>query len=279
MICHVTYGGKYYKDKIMKHTILIFPTAALALATLACQFITPSIVQGSGNASTEVREVSNFNEIILEGMGNVFITVGETEELSIQADDNLLPLLTAEVQNGALKLGVVRGTNINPVEPITYNVTIKELNGISLAGSGNIYSEPLQSNDLKVTVAGSGDVEVKGLSGTDLSINLPGSGNITINQIDVTSIDTSIYGSGDIKLNGKADNQSIDVYGSGKYIAGDLETANTNILIQGSSNLTVWVENKLDIRVNGSGDVSYYGRPTINQGGYGSGNVSSLGEK
>jgi Putative auto-transporter adhesin, head GIN domain len=263
----------------MKRIFLFFPLAILILVSLACQVAIPYVIYGSGTMDSEARDVSNFEAISLENMGDVYITVGDTEKLTVEAEDNLLPLLTSEVENGVLKLGVVRGRDIHPTKPITFDVTVKDLKNITLAGSGNIYSEPLQTDDMRVLLLGSGDIEVKGLSGKDLSITLTGSGNITIEQIALTSVDTSINGSGDIRLDGGADNQSIDVNGSGKYIAGGLETASANLSILGSSDVTLWVNEALDINVNGSGDVSYYGRPTLNQSGFGSGNVSALGEK
>jgi hypothetical protein len=35
----------------------------------------------------------------------------------------------------------------------------------------------------------------------------------------------------------------------------------------------------LDVNINGSGNIRYYGKPTIDQSGGGSGNLTSLGEK
>ena len=263
----------------MRRVLFFVPLIVLTLVSLACQVAIPGVVTGSSKVVSEVREVSNFDAITLESQGNVYITVGNTESLTIEAEENLLPLLTSDVENGVLRLGVVRGRDINPTKPITYNVTVKSLKNITLAGSGNMYSDPLETDEMKILLAGSGDIEVKGLSGKDLSINLAGSGNITINQVALITVDASINGSGDIRLDGKADKQTISVSGSGKYFAGDLETASADISISGSGGATLWAKEALDILVNGSGNVSYYGRPTINQSGNGSGDLSSLGDK
>lgn len=264
----------------MKLKRYLFIGVLLLLPAMACNAGNiGNTINGSGIITTQTYAVKDFTGVILEGVGDVYITQENTESLSIETDDNLFAQLNIRVSGDDLILGSQPYVNLNPSKSIIYRLAVKDLSDMTLAGSGNIYSEPLQATSLKVTVAGSGDVEVKGLTGTDLSVNLTGSGNITFDQIAVTSIDISIDGSGDIKLNGKVDIQTIEVYGSGKYLAGDLETANADILIQGSCNLTVWVKDKLDIHVNGSGDVSYYGRPTTNQSGNGSGNVLSLGEK
>ena len=264
------------KFKPYAYLIVLFILPALACNTLT---IGNSKVNGSGNITTKTYDVKDFSRVTLEGFGDVYITQGETEELSVEADDNMFAQLDIRVRGDELILGVKPNISLNPSRSIVYHLTVRDLKNITLAGSGNFYSDAVQTNDLKILLAGSGDIEVKGLSGSGLDINLSGSGNITVRKIAVTSVATSINGSGDIKLDGKADKQTIDVNGSGNYIAGDLETDSASISIMGSGNLTLWAKDKLDIRVNGSGDVSYYGRPTVDQSGFGSGNVKSLGEK
>ena len=264
----------------MKLRLYYFLIILLILPALACNStVIGNTVNGSGKIVTKSYDVSGFSRVSLEGFGDVYITQDETESLSVETDDNIFTQLDIRVRGDELALGTKLNASINPTKSIIYHVTVKDLSEITLAGSGNIYIEPLQTRDMKVMVAGSGDVEINGLDGTDLSISLPGSGNITIEEIAVTSVDTSINGSGDINLDGVADKQTISVNGSGKYIAGNLETASADISISGSGDLTVWAKDELVIRVNGSGDVAYYGRPTVDQSGFGSGNVRSLGEK
>jgi len=269
-----------HKEIVMKLKPYFFLITLLMLPALACNStVIGNTVYGTGKIDTKSYDVSGFSGVTLEGFGDVYVTQGDTESLSVETDDNIFDQLDIRVRAGSLVLGTKPNVSLNPTKPIIYHLTVKDLNNITLAGSGNIYSESIQTSGMKVMVAGSGNVEVQGLNGTDLSISLPGSGNITLKEIAVRSVDTSINGSGDIRLDGMADKQTISVNGSGKYIAGDLETASANISIAGSGDLTVWATDTLDIRVNGSGDVAYYGRPTVNQSGIGSGNVRSLGDK
>jgi len=263
------------KFKLYCYLIILFILPALACNTLSVG----NTVNGSGNITTQTYDVMGFSRVTLEGFGDVYITQGETEELSVETDDNIFAQLNIRVRGDELILGMKPNVSLNPSRSIVYHLTVKDLSDITLAGSGNFYSDAIQTSDLKILLAGSGDIEVKGLSGDGLDINLSGSGNITVKQIAATSVDTTVNGAGDIKLDGKAEKQTITVNGSGNYIAGNLETDSANISIMGSGNLTLWVKDKLDIRVNGSGDVSYYGRPTVDQSGNGSGKVKSLDAK
>ena len=266
----------------MKHYLKILFIVLFLLPSLACvtfSINSTNFVQGSGKIVKQTVEVSNFDRVSLEGSGNVYIEQGQTESLTVEADDNILPLLDTRVTGDELVLGMKPNQNIHPSKQIVYRLTVKDLNEISLKGSGNFYVEPIKSSDMKVSVFGSGDINIKGLDADSLSINLSGSGNTTIGKIAVKSIDTTVNGSGNIILDGKADSQTIRVSGSGNYRAGDLETVSANVTIPGSSDVTVWVKDSLKVNVSGSGNLSYYGKPRIDQSVSGSGKIHSLGEK
>ncbi|HWL48440.1 MAG TPA: DUF2807 domain-containing protein, partial [Acidimicrobiia bacterium] len=70
-------------------------TVVLVLMLLSALVASSCIVgvEGSGNVITESREVSDFNEIVLGGSGRVMVEVTGTESLTIEAEDNIMPLL------------------------------------------------------------------------------------------------------------------------------------------------------------------------------------------
>lgn len=264
----------------MKRTCAsLFLIVLLFLPSLACGSFTTNSVIGSGDVVNQTIDVSNFDRVTLEGFGQVFIQQAQTESLSVETDENILPLLDIHVTGDELTLGIKRGFDVAPSQSITFNLTVQDLSAITLAGSGDFYVEPLKTNSLAVSIRGSGDIDMKDLTAKDLSIDLKGSGNITLQDIDVKTVDTSLQGSGDIKLQGQADTQKVTVGGSGKYLAGDLEVTSADISIPGSADITVWVQDELAVRINGSGDIRYYGQPMIHQSGGGSGNLISLGNK
>lgn len=265
----------------MKHSIRILLVFLFFLPTLACGPVSISTnhVQGSGKIVTQSVDVRNFDSVSLEGSGNVYIEQGDSERLTIETDDNILPLLETRVSGRELILGMKPNQSIDPSKPIVYQLTVKDLNRVHLKGSGNLYISPIRSNDMGVAVLGSGDVKIQGLNADSVSLDLFGSGNITIEDIAGNTATTDLKGSGDIKLNGKLDAQTISVSGSGNYLAGDLETNSADISIPGSADVTVWVNDTMQVSINGSGNVSYYGTPAIDQSGGGSGHLTPLGDK
>jgi hypothetical protein len=262
----------------------LFPLVLIVLffiPSLACNTIVSSAntVKGSGKIVTQTVDVSNFSSVSLENSGDVYIEQGDTESLTIEADDNILPLLETKVRGSELVLTTRPNQGIDPSRKIIYRIAVKDLTGLSLQGSGTFFVSPIKSDAMQISINGSGDVRVDDLATGKLSMNLNGSGNINIDKLSATSADASINGSGDIKLAGQAPTQKISFHGSGNYLAGDLQSASADINIPGSADVTVWVTDKLTANINGSGTIRYYGKPTVDQSGNGSGKLISLGEK
>ncbi len=204
-----------------------------ALATLSC--IRPG-VEGSGNVITENRDVSGFNEIVLGGIGRVEVEVTGTESLTIEAEDNIMPVLESRVRNGRLVLDTTR--NIAPNEEIIYTITAATLDGLSISGSGVVEASGVDTTDFRADISGSGDVSVEGtitgllsvsisgsgeFDGESLTapvghIEVSGSGNAVVNVTDSLEVDVS--GSGDIEYLGSPSVDS-DVSGSGEVVQRD----------------------------------------------------------
>jgi len=199
-----------------------------------------------GQTVKEERAVENFNRVSLVGVGTVILTQGSPESLVVEADRDLLPEIKTEVRGSTLYLDLKdhswwKAHWLGDYNNIRYYVTVPEVKGLSVSGSGAIESERI--------------------SGNRLSISISGSGNIEINQLETGNLDASISGSGDCRLAGQAKEQKISISGSGTYGARDLKSEETEIRISGSGDAIVWVERDIDVKVSGSGTVKYVGDP------------------
>lgn len=78
----------------MRNVLVVSAAAAVTcLALGACDELGVG-TRGSGTVITESRDLSDFNEVVLQGSGEVVVTVDGTEALTIEAEDNIMPLLT-----------------------------------------------------------------------------------------------------------------------------------------------------------------------------------------
>ena len=240
---------------------LYFVLPLIAMVLMGCGTVNFgfSSVRGSGTLKTEERAVSMFEKVVIEGSGDLYVVQGNEEGLTIEAEDNLMEYLTSEVRDNTLVLGFKDGVSVSPTKGIRYNLKVKNLSDISVAGSGNIHMDTFKAESLSLSIAGSGDAQIKDLAATSLRIQSSGSGNF--------------------EVSGSATKVDVNISGSGKYKAGDLESDDTSITIGGSGEAVVWANISLKVQVSGSGDISYYGDPNVSQSISGSGSVKSLGSK
>lgn len=236
---------------------LIFSALALGalVAGSACQV---SFQHGSGHVVSESRPVSGFDRVSLGGIGNLLITQGDQESLTIDAEDNVLPRITTNVSGGQLSIGYdTRGLNwVQPTKPVDFHLTVKSLQEIDLGGSGSI--------------------QTSGLHAGQLAVKIGGSGSATLNGLAVTGLDVEIAGSGSITASGTADSQQVRIAGSGNYRAPDLVTQTTQISVTGTGNTVVNVARTLSVSITGNGSVQYIGSPSIEQHILGSGKITKL---
>lgn len=203
---------------------------ALAFSLAGCMLRS---VSGSGNVIAQRRTVGGFTAVSLSGSGKLIIDRTGTETLTITADDNLLPYLTAEVKGGELHLGTRPGSSVDPTRQIEYRLTVASIDSISVSGSGEVIARGVDTRRLEI--AGSG--------------------------------------SSDFTVSGRAEEQEISLSGSGHYEGQALASRRASIDISGSGSAVVTVSDQLDVSVSGSGSVDYIGRPEVRQSVSGSGSV------
>lgn len=246
--------------------IIMLLALVTALSLTACAVTvngTPvAVVRGSGVVVTETRQVSGFNALSFAGLGEVIITQGQTESLTIEAEDNIVPQIKTEVRNGTLRIGFNRDKWqdwVAPTKPIKFNLSVKDMTTIESSGLGSI--------------------QIAGFKTNKLTLGISGAGNIKITNLDASSVSTSINGTGSIELAGKAAQQVSTLSGIGSYQAGDFATQQADINISGAGSATVWASEALDVTISGAGSVSYYGNPTVKKSITGLGAVKGLGNK
>jgi Putative auto-transporter adhesin, head GIN domain len=210
-------------------------------------------VKGSGNLISEERQVSEFNQIVLKGMGKITLASGEQQNLNIKTDDNIVSLIETTVRNGELKISH-NAWNIRPTT-LEFLITVKDLKGVAVSGSGNISGKDRFFSE-------------------DFFINVSGSGNISL-DLETQQLDSDVSGSGLIRLAGKSNSHDASITGSGKIRAFDMETRNASISITGSGDCNLNVSEKLQAKVTGSGDLRYKGRPQLSTKVTGSGSVEN----
>lgn len=238
----------------MKNILL---TALYCTLLLSCNNFLHETIHGSGNFTTETRDVSPTNHIESRGNFNVRITQGNVPSVKVEADANLLPYIITQRENGKLVIKTKDNVNLSSIDAITVYITTDRLEEVELEGSGNISGEGkfTGSDHLKLSIAGTGDITI--------DVNTP-------------KVNCSIAGTGTINVSGETKDSRVDIAGVGDYKAVDLRSENVDIDVAGSGNAWVYAENSLNVSIAGSGNVYYKGTPATKSHTAGSGHLSQI---
>ena len=214
--------------------------AAAILAAFACapgQALGIEWIIGSGKSITENRAVPQFSGVKLRGPGMLYIDVEDRKEsLSITGEDNILPYLVGEMEDGILVIGPKPNVVIEPRASIVYRVSLRNLNHLALHGSGRVDATGVDSQRLKASVGGSGS----------------------------------------LRISGRAAHQTLILNGSGSMDLRDLRGRSCDIDMAGSGLAHINASDSLKVQLNGSGRVTYLGSPKLKSDIAGSGSVGSI---
>jgi hypothetical protein len=233
----------------MKRKIIL----SLIVVALA---VTAGFSKGQSSVK-ETRNVSGFKKVSFGVSGDLYINFGQEFKVVLEGEKALLDDILTDVSNGRL---VIKKENwrINMNEKVTIYITMPEIEGLSVSGSGKAeIRDAVKTENLNLSVSGSGRLLVTTITATNLSSGISGSGDIIIN------------GNGDVS---KAD---ISISGSGNYTGETLKIGAADISISGSGNCLCNVTGSLEASVSGSGNVTYLGNPKIDARVSGSGRVRS----
>src|SRR5438105_6234549 len=232
----------------MPMTAFALQRPALFALLAGCLIAAPAFaetVKGNGVIRTQVRQASGFTGVGLGIRAKVEVKVGATEGVTVEADENLLPLIETTVHRGELQIKAAR-FNLNlDSKQIRIVVQAKQIDQLDIGGSGSIVIDAVKGRSLALEIGGSGTIDVK--------------------RADVEKVSVDIGGSGDVKVAGAARRLNINIAGSGDTDARALLVDDVDINIAGAGDAVVAARTSIKVLVAGSGDVQYLGDPSIRQ--------------
>jgi hypothetical protein len=216
---------------------------------------------GSGQLETETREVNDFHAVSVRYPAEVTILQGGSPSVTIEAEDNLLPQLTTDVNGGTLTVhNDVRdwSERVHPTRPVKITITVTDLDDVDFSSAGRLVIEDLETDELEVSLSGAGDVTLTGL------------------QAD--RLDCRLSGAGSIRADGTVDEVEMHITGFGSFYGEELVSRVADVRISGAGDATLRVEDQLNAEISGAGSIRYYGSPDVNQRVSGAGSVRRIGE-
>ena len=216
---------------------------------------------------TETREVSGFRTVVLRGYGDLEIHQQRDSAVkgavSIEADEQVMPKILAEVRGDRLVLGFSMPWYdwiwwwwqwiFTADKRIRFKLTSRGVESLRITGAGHVTSDRLEGDRLELVISGAGKIRLTGVA--------------------VKSLETRLSGAADVEIAGSADRHDCRISGAGSVRARTFVTARTAVAISGAGSCAVNAAEELDARISGAGSVSYDGNPRVTQRVSGAGSV------
>ncbi|WP_346862610.1 head GIN domain-containing protein [uncultured Draconibacterium sp.] len=212
-------------------------------------FVGTNTVFAGNMDQSEVRTIESFNSINVSDGIDLFLSMGETEKLSVTANGAAIDDVKTEIKDGTLYIFLEKNDRFkkNKKKALKVYVTATELNAIEATSGADIRTETsLQGESLTV----------KSRSGSYL-------------ELSVFYTDLIVANSGsDIKLSGKVKNFKAESNNGSELDAYNLEAQIGKLKAGSGSNIAAMVTDELYTRASNGSNIDYLGDPRILNNGF-----------
>lgn len=201
-------------------------------------------------------QVGSFDRISVAGSYDTTVRTGAAPSVHVRGDQKAIDNLEVKVENGVLKIESKKKMHwgwSSDHGKVAFTVTVPNLRGADLAGSGDINIDKVAGDSFAGSIAGSGNLKVAQVEVGTLKLDIAGSGNAVAGGGRAKSADYGIAGSGGIDAKGVAvETANVSIAGSGDVDAQAHSTAAVSIM--GSGNVEMTGGAKCTVSKAGSGN-------------------------
>ena len=236
-------------------SMFLFASLFVGMTSLfaACNMIPGT--HGDGNVLKETRKISSFDGIDVSGAFDIILKQGTIEEVIVEADANLLPLIRTEVDGSTLTIETKKP--IHHVTVMKVYITVKDLKRVDVSGAVDIHTEG------RITVP-------------ELSIDASGASDSKM-ELGVQKLKLDCSGASKMRFSGFATDVSMDLSGASDIFGYDLLAETYYIEISGAGNAQLNVSKKIRAEISGAGSVKYKGSPSeVDQSVSGAGSIKKV---
>ena len=238
-----------------KRTMTIFITfLMLASSGLMGSCIPINGEKGNGNVVKQDRKVSGFTSLEVSGAFTVYLYQGNSESLTIEADENLMEYIVTEVKGDKLEI-YTKNKSIQKFTEMNIYLTFEQLEMIDISGAVEITGEDMMKFD-------------------ELSIDGSGASEISL-KLEVGMFRADFSGASEIELLGEAKAAIFDLSGASEIDAYDFIIEHCELDVSGASDARIHVTANLEIDVSGAASVKYKGSPKVSSDVSGAGSLRS----
>ena len=230
----------------MKHLLLLLP---ILFVLSSCHVIT-----GSGNIISDKRITGDFTGISVGGDFQVELSTGSATEVTVEADDNVMPYIETRVSSGVLKIRTKNLHSYSNVHMKIY-ITAPDITDINVSASADLIAKDILKSDRSI------------------SFHASSSGTITA-EVEAPEVANSASSAATIKITGKTKSYTADASSGADLKAADLLSENTNVTVSSGASAHVYASINLTANASSGGNISYRGGANVQKTSSSGGSVN-----
>ncbi|MBS1742829.1 MAG: DUF2807 domain-containing protein [Bacteroidetes bacterium] len=208
------------------------------LAFLPVVFASCMLKKGSGNIVKETRNIESFTGLSVGGGFTVEISNGATQNVVVEADDNLMKYVEMNVSGGELK---VKLAHVSVTDAhLKLLITVPEINRIAASAGCVVVSK----TELKSASA----MKLAASAGSDIKVNL-----------DAPEVSADASSGSEINISGRTKTFRAESSSGSTLSASDLLSETTEAKASSGASAHVYASVKLDAKASSGGDIVYKG--------------------
>lgn len=219
----------------------------------SCNTINSKRIRGNGQIITQNLALTGFNSIDIGDAANIYLTQDSAYSVIIKTDENLLPYIVAQIEDGELDIDQKNGVNLRPSDQIDIYISMPTIQKISVSGAS--------------TLKGQNRIVQNG----ELSLDLSGASDGSL-ELRAPSVKLDVSGASTLNLSGETRDIKGQISGASTLKAFELKSENTNIDASGASTGQVFASVSLTAGASGASSIRYKGdaKTSISANGAGS---------
>ncbi|MFW6370319.1 MAG: head GIN domain-containing protein [Bacteroidota bacterium] len=219
---------------------------ALLIIILAGTSFVNVLASGYSLEERQQRNVKGFHAVEASTGIDVYISMGDKEEVTVEAKDDVINDVITEVKNGTLHLYVKNRQGFNLFNWRNYSsvkiyVTAAELNRIKASAGAEVRSETT-------------------LTGETMDMNAS-SGSIVKTDLVYKNLEAGASSGAQLKLSGRTKNFEVSTSSGGIINAGDLKAEYCKARASSGGNMSVFTTSEISANASSGGSIRYSGNP------------------
>jgi hypothetical protein len=228
----------------MKTKVILLAILSLGFIFTSCQKDEFDVVPSTKVTTTNF-SASGVSQLDVSDVFNVYVSFSETEEsVQVEASENIQHLIEMSQSGNKLIVGIRKNSRISGAPVLNVYIKTATLSKVIAEGAAFVeFENLLETSQLDLEITGAAEV-----SGT----------------IEVDDLVAKLLGAAKLDISGNSNSFDIDAEGASEMTGFDFACNTLKTDLTGGSNISLVVNQKLDVKASGASNVRYKGSGVIN---------------